>query len=291
MPVSRHESFVKGFELFMKRFFRDKKLHYLYHLRACHLWNSADKCVHGYSLDIPDLNSPYDYVKGEYTETKEEQNNKLKLMKEFEDYFNDYFKQYISTVTSQNGEDCISKVTLLRLSLSGIKLDVIYYRNLPLPFPIEETVEDILKIVDNLKIELEKEGFRTNELRTKLAARDTKILKMQSKINTMEKQEQEIQKMQTKINTMVEQEEKMIKNIQQLVIDKTEDVIECMVCYENREKQYVVAPVSCLHIICKSCYIKCDICPVCRDSYYHVQKSSLELECMNEIIHIEDHLV
>lgn len=231
MPKTRHEKFIKSFDIYMTNL----KINELEYNLAYILRNTTDnqtRSIHFYSLEILGMQESL-YSNGE---------NVITLLPSTSDFINnmkEYFEPYILYGHYRIKMSYIKIITEPSNDyVSTIDFEIYYFRD-HLPFPLQLSVpEQLIQNIETLTTEIHEQGNELNRMRRKYKTEKERLKRVQQNI-------------QNKMQIMYNQQE---------ILD------DCPVCMEPIQKNNLYVPI-CFHNICKDCSKRCEKCPLCRERY------------------------
>lgn len=175
----------------------------------------------------------------------------------------EFTKTYMSYGISRPYVTRLSYVDIDRCHLNednGItgKLIVIYYKS-HIPYELQEDPK-----------EFEKKYLNLLNRFNKLDGQNTELLDNVDELNDelciSKRQTRNFKKRLFKEENLHIKYEKSLKNKLRDTYATLKDTEDCPVCYDPLDGDTLIIP-SCAHYICKSCYERCNMCPICRDEY------------------------
>ena len=231
MPKTRHEKFIKSFDIYM----RNLKINELEYNLAYILRNTTDnqtRSIHFYSLEILGMQESL-YSNGE---------NVITLLPSTSDFINnmkEYFEPYILYGHYRIKMSYIKIITEPSNDyVSTIDFEIYYFRD-HLPFPLQLSVpEQLIQNIETLTTEIHEQGNELNRMRRKYKTEKERLKRVQQNI----------------------------QNKMQIIYNQQEILDDCPVCMEPIQKNNLYVPI-CFHNICKDCSKRCEKCPLCRERY------------------------
>lgn len=231
MPKTRHEKFIKSFDIYMTNL----KINELEYNLAYILRNTTDnqtRSIHFYSLEILGMQESL-HSNGE---------NVITLLPSTSDFINnmkEYFEPYILYGHYRIKMSYIKIITEPSNNyITTIDFEICYFRD-HLPFPLQLSVpEQLIQNIETLTTEIHEQGNELNRMRRKYKTEKERLKRVQQNI-------------QNKMQIMYNQQE---------ILD------DCPVCMEPIQKDNLYVPI-CFHNICNDCSKRCEKCPLCRERY------------------------
>ena len=259
--VTRDQQFSESFTTFMVSI---QELHCPGLIDWCANCITTNKSVstHDYHIQIPKqkfINEirPYMFpATGKYTELeiiKEDQ--EVPSVENFQDYFHEYFDKY----TLGRSGKILSNVDISDITISdgdmNIFVRVKYYKSY-IPYSVEKSPTELKARCTKLEINNYALLLELRESDEIITAQNDSFVRLRKhmcilKDDSSLKLRETIRKMQAKIRECY------------VECNKKD---ECPVCYECIEPEILMVP-GCCHTICAKCFVRCDSCPICRETY------------------------